>query len=70
MEQQSFESKILDHLGLVAAMFDELELGQQIDRRVTQDLDQRKVSLGQAVKAMVLNGLLRHPAALPHCRVL
>lgn len=57
MEQQSFESKILDHLGLVAAMFDELDLGQEIDRRVTQDLGQRKVSVGQAVKAMVLNGL-------------
>lgn len=52
-----YQSKILDHLGLVAAMFDELELGQEIDQHIAQDFEQRKVSIGQAVKAMVLNGL-------------
>lgn len=57
MQQQAYESRILDHLGLVAAMFDELELGQVIDRRIPQDFEQRKVTVGQAVKAMVLNGL-------------
>ncbi len=38
-------------------MFDELEIGQRIDRAIAQDFDQRIVSVGQAVKAMVLNGL-------------
>jgi transposase len=54
---QHYQSKILDHLGLVAAMFDELEIGQRIDQAIAQDFDQRIVSVGQAVKAMVLNGL-------------
>ncbi len=52
-----YESKTLDHLGLVAAMVDELELVQQIDQVISQDFEQRVVSIGQAVKAMVLNGL-------------
>jgi len=52
-----YSSKLLDHLGLVAGMYDELGIGDQIDRLVPQDEDKRKVSLGQAVKAMVLNGL-------------
>lgn len=55
--EQSYESKILDHLGLVAGMCDELEIQQQIDERIVQDFEQREVSIGQAVKAMILNGL-------------
>lgn len=51
------EQDPLGHLGLVAAMFDELEIGQQIDRAIPQDFDERIVSIGNAVKAMVLNGL-------------
>jgi len=50
-------SKLLDHLGLVAGMYDELGLGEMIDRLLVQEADKRKVSIGQAVKAMVLNGL-------------
>ncbi len=53
----TYESEILDHLGLVAGMYDELEIGERIDSCIAQDLDQREVSVGQAVKAMVLNGL-------------
>ena len=53
----AYQSKVLDHLGLVAAMFDELELGLVIDRLIPQDFEQRKITVGQAVKAMVLNGL-------------
>lgn len=68
MNQQSYESRILDHLGLpndrsaYASMFDELELGPEIDRRIAQDSaayrrrSQRLVSVGQAPNAMVLNG--------------
>jgi len=53
----TYESEILDHLGLVAGMYDELEIGRRIDSCIAQDLDQREVSVGQAVKAMVINGL-------------
>ena len=52
-----YHSKTLDHLGLVAAMYDELEIGQVIDRLIPQDFDQRIVTIGEATKAMVLNGL-------------
>ncbi len=38
-------------------MFDELGIGELVDGLVPQDLEQRKVSVGQALKAMVLNGL-------------
>jgi hypothetical protein len=38
-------------------MFDELGLGEGIAQAIAQDLTQRTLSLGQAVKAMVLNGL-------------
>ena len=54
--QSSYQSKILDHLGLVAAMFDELEIGERIDQMLPQDFARRGVTLGQAAKAMVLNG--------------
>lgn len=51
------KSETLEHLGLVAGMFDELGIGELVDELVPQDLSQRKVSVGQALKAMVLNGL-------------
>lgn len=53
----NFRSKTLDHLGLVAGMFDELGIGETLDRIIPQDLSQKKVSVGQSIKAMVLNGL-------------
>ena len=52
-----YQSQVLDHLGLVAGMFDELGIGKVIDQAIPQDRTKRTVSLGQAVKAMVLNGL-------------
>jgi len=54
---QKIESKTLDHLGLVSGMYDELGIGDIIDEAIEQDQDKRLVSIGQAVKAMVLNGL-------------
>src|SRR5215218_7727087 len=51
------KSQTLEHLGLVAGMFDELGIGDLVDELVPQDLSQRQVSVGQALKAMVLNGL-------------
>jgi transposase len=53
----TYQSQILDHLGLVAGMYDELGIGEVIDQAVPQDTNKRTISLGQAVKAMVLNGL-------------
>lgn len=53
----AYRSQILDHLGLVAGMYEELGIGEELDALIPQDLDQRVVSVGQAVKAMVLNGL-------------
>jgi hypothetical protein len=35
----TYESEILDHLGPVAGMFDELEIGIRIDSCIAQDLD-------------------------------
>ena len=52
-----YRSHNLDHLGLVAALYDELGIGTLIDSLIPQDLEQRHVSIGQAVKAMVINGL-------------
>lgn len=58
MPQQSvYHSQVLDHLGLVAALFDELGIGEVIDRAIRQDPEMRIVNAGHAVKAMVLNGL-------------
>src|SRR3982750_1210455 len=51
------KSQTLEHLGLLAAMFDELGIGELVDELVPQDLSQRKVSVGRALKAMALNGL-------------
>jgi transposase len=53
----AYRSQILDHLGLVAAMFDELGIGEVIDRVTRHQPETRIVTTGDAVKAMVLNGL-------------
>jgi transposase len=47
----------LDHLGLVAGMVDELKIVETIDSLIIQDHNQRYISVGLAVKAMILNGL-------------
>ena len=52
-----YRSQILDHLGLVAGMFDELGIGEVIDRATRHHPETRIVTTGYAVKAMVLNGL-------------
>jgi len=56
-QTQKIDRSNLDHLGLVAGMYDELGIGDIIDDAIEQDIDARFVSIGQAVKAMVLNGL-------------
>ena len=56
-ENEVLQSKIFDHLGLVAGMYEELEIGDRIDEQIAQDFEERNVSIGQAVKALVLTGL-------------
>ncbi len=55
--EQNYRSQILDHLGLVAGMFDELGIGDVIDNVTQQNPEMRDLTVGEAVKAMVLNGL-------------
>jgi transposase len=56
-QQPCYRTHVLDHLGLVAGMFDELGIGDVIDRATQQNPEMRRVTAGHAVKAMVLNGL-------------
>ncbi len=55
--ETTYASYNLDHLGLIASMVDELGLVSLIDTLIIQDHQQRQVSVGQCVKAMILNGL-------------
>jgi transposase len=54
---QPYRTQVLDHLGLVAGMFDELGIAEVIDKATQQNPEMRLVTAGHAVKAMVLNGL-------------
>lgn len=56
-ERPLSRSQVLDHFGLVAAMFDELGIGEVIDHATHQDPEMRDLTVGEAVKAMGLNGL-------------
>ena len=56
-QPQPYRTQVLDHLGLVAGMFEELGITEVIDRATKQDPEMRIVTVGHAVKAMVLNGL-------------
>ena len=51
-----YQSKNLDHLGIVSAVCDEIHLQEEIDNIIGID-PRQKVTCGQAVKAMVLNAL-------------
>jgi transposase len=54
---QPYRTQVLDHLGLVAGMFEELGITEVIDRATKQAPEMRIVTAGHAVKAMVRNGL-------------
>jgi transposase len=56
-QQPSYHTHVLDHLGLVAGMFEELSIGDVIDQATQQNQEMQIVTAGNAVKAMVLNGL-------------
>ena len=55
--QPAYRSQVLDHLGLGAGMFDELGMGDVLDQATHQNPAMRDLTVGEAVKAMVLNGL-------------
>ena len=56
-DADTYASYTLDHHGLVAGMVDELGLVEKIDGMIPQDMGQRQVSVGVAVKAMIIIGL-------------
>jgi transposase len=56
-QPQSYRTQVLDHLGLVAGMFEELGITETVDQATQQNPEMRMVTAGHAVKAMVLNGL-------------
>jgi hypothetical protein len=51
-----YSSKNLDHLGIVAAMCDEIDLINTIDRLIPPD-PRAVLTTGECVKLMVINGL-------------
>lgn len=55
MEAQTFSTQRLDHLGIVAGASRHIQLIEQIDPRVGPS--ERKVTVGEAVQAVVLNAL-------------
>jgi transposase len=55
MEASKLSTKRLDHYGIVAGVCQEIELIEQIDKLI--EPMGRKVTVGEAVQAMVVNGL-------------
>ena len=52
---ERYETRMIDHLGIVVGIFREIGLIEQVDERMKAS--ERKVSCGQAVQALVLNVL-------------
>jgi transposase len=58
-----YRTQLLDHLGLVAGMFDALSIGDVLDQATHQHPAMRDLTVGEAVKALVRHGLgFIHPA--------
>jgi len=55
MEEVSYQTQELDHLGIVAGVCNEIGLVKHLDS--IMEHDGRKVTIGEAVQAMVLNAL-------------
>ena len=55
MTEETYSTQRLDHLGIVAGICQQISLIEQIDTYV--GVTERKVSVGEAVQAMVLNAL-------------
>jgi transposase len=52
---ENYKQKIIQHLGIVAGICDEIELIKTIDGEI--DKPKRKVTVGQAVQSIILNAL-------------
>jgi len=58
LSEENISGKVLDHLGLVAATIHKLDLIKKIDKRLPISPEKgAKVSMGERVAAMLLNGL-------------
>ena len=53
----SYDSKALDHHGIIAALLDEIGLPARVDSFIQKKSNNHQVSHGQVVKAMILQGL-------------
>ena len=53
---EEYSSKDLDHLGIVSAMCDEINLVNVIDQLIPPD-PRATMTIGETVKLMVINGL-------------
>jgi transposase len=56
MKEVEYSSKDLDHLGIVSAMCDEIDLVNTIDRLIPPD-PKAVLATGESIKLMVINGL-------------
>ena len=57
MPPVQYHSQAIDHLGLVAGMCKELGIAEHIDRRAPKESEEWNISHGEAVVAMIINGL-------------
>jgi transposase len=57
MNPLAYKTKSLDHLGLVAALCQELGVAKFIDEQIPNQSEMRHISYGQLVVSMILNGL-------------
>ena len=58
LTDRNVTGKILDHLGIVASTIDDIGLVQKIDAKLPVSLNKgAKVTIGQRVAAMIINGL-------------
>jgi hypothetical protein len=55
MTEETYSTQRLDHLGIVAGICQRIDLVEQIDAYV--GATERKVSVGEAAQAMILNAL-------------
>lgn len=53
----NYSTKVLDHLGLIAGMCEELQISSIIDTHIANDSADKILSTGNAVVGMILNGL-------------
>lgn len=58
LKETEVHGQVLDHLGLVASVIHRLKLVEKIDARLKVSMDKgAKVTMGQRLAALILNGL-------------